>query len=42
MAVSYNLRPQIDLTRPNVNSEHFRINSFRYMVAKVWDMDLIT
>ena len=31
-AVSYNLRPQIEFT------EHFRINSLRYMVAKFWDM----
>ena len=37
-AVSYNLRSQIDFTRPNVNSEHFGISSLRYMAAKVWDM----
>ena len=37
-AVSYNLRSQIDCTRPNVNFEHFGINSLRYMAAKVWDM----
>ena len=37
-AVSYNLRSQIDFTRPNVNSEQFGINSPRYMAAKVWDM----
>ena len=28
-AVSYNLRSQIDFTRPNVNSEHFGISSLR-------------
>ena len=33
-AASYNLRSQIDFTRPNVNSEHFRISSFRYMAAR--------
>ena len=37
-AVSYNLRSQIDFTRSNVNSKHFRISSLRYMTAKVWDM----
>ena len=37
-AVRYNLRSQIDFTRPNVNSEHFGIISLRYMAAKVWDM----
>ena len=37
-AVSYNLRSQIDFTRPKVNSEHFGINLLRYMAAKVWDM----
>ena len=37
-AVSYNLRSQIDLTRPNVNSEHFGISSLRHMTAKVWGM----
>ena len=37
-AVSYNLRSQIDFTRPNVNSEHFGISSLRYMAANVWDM----
>ena len=37
-AVSYNLRSQIDFTRPNVNSKHFRISSLKYMTAKVWDM----
>ena len=36
-AVSYNLRSQIDFTRPNVNSEHFGISSLR-MVAKIWGM----
>ena len=35
---SYNLRSQIDFTRPNVNSKHFRISSLKYMTAKVWDM----
>ena len=37
-AVSYNLRSQIDFTRPNVNSKHFRISSLKNMTAKVWDM----
>ena len=37
-AVRYNLRSQIDFTRPNVNSEHFGISSLRYMAAKVRDM----
>ena len=37
-AVSYNLRSQIDFTRPNVNSEHFGISSLRYMAPKVCDM----
>ena len=37
-AVSYNLRSQINFTRPNLNSEHFGIRSLRYMAAKVWDM----
>ena len=37
-AVRYNLRSQIDFTRPNVNSEHFGVSSLRYMAAKVWDM----
>ena len=37
-AVSYNLRSQIDFTRPNVNSEHFGISSLRYIAPKVWDM----
>ena len=37
-AVSYNLRSQIDFTRPNLNSEHFGISSLRYIAAKVWDM----
>ena len=37
-AVSYNLRSQIDFTRPrNVNSEHFGISSLR-MAAKIWGM----
>ena len=36
-AVSYNLRPQIDFTRSNVNPEHFEISSLRYLAAKVWD-----
>ena len=35
---SYNLRYQIDFTRPNINSEIFGINSPKYMAAKVWDM----
>ena len=34
-AVSYILRSQIDFTRPNVTSEHFGINSLRYVAAKV-------
>ena len=38
-AVSYNLRSQIELTRPNVTSEHFGINSLRYMTAKVLGME---
>ena len=29
---------QIDIPRPNVNSEHFLIHSLRYMAVKVWDM----
>ena len=37
-AVSYSLRSQTDLARPNVNSKHFGISSLRYMAAKVWDM----
>ena len=37
-AVTYTLSSQIDFTRPNVNSEHFGINSLRYMAAKIWDM----
>ena len=37
-AVRYNLRSQIDFTRPNVNSKHFGISSLRYTAAKVWDM----
>ena len=37
-AVSYNLRSQINFTKPNVNSEHFGISSLRYMTAKVWDI----
>ena len=37
-AVSYNLRSQIDFTRPNLNFEHFGINSLKYMAPKVWDM----
>ena len=37
-AVSYNLKSQIDFTRPNLNSEHFEISSLRYMAAKVWEM----
>ena len=37
-AVSYNLRSQIDFTRPNVNSEHLGISSLRHMAAKVWGM----
>ena len=37
-AVRYNLRSQIDFTRPNVNSEHFGISSLRCMAAKVRDM----
>ena len=37
-AFSYNLRSQIDFARPNVSSEHFRINTLTYMAAKVWDM----
>ena len=40
--ISYNLRSQIDFTRPNVNSEHFGISSLRYMAGKVWDMYLMT
>ena len=36
--VSYNLRSQIDFTKPNINSEYFGINSVRHMAAKVWDM----
>ena len=35
----YNLRSQIDFTRPSVNSEHLGISSLRYMAAKVWDME---
>ena len=38
-AVSYNLRSQIELARPNVTSEHFGINSLRYMAAKVLGME---
>ena len=34
-AVSYNLRSQIDFTRPNVKSEHFEISFLRTMAAKV-------
>ena len=37
-AFSYNLRSQINFTRPNVNSEHFGISSLRYMTVKVWDI----
>ena len=37
-AVSYILRSQIDFTRPNVTSEHFGINSLRYVAAKVQGM----
>ena len=37
--VRYNLRSQIDFTRPSVNSEHFGISSLRYMAAKDWDME---
>ena len=37
-AVRYNLRSQIDFTRPNVNSEHFGISFLRYMAVKVWGM----
>ena len=29
-AASYNLRSQIDFTRPNVNSEHFGMCSLRH------------
>ena len=34
-AVSYNLRSQIDFTWPKTNSEHFGINSLRYMALEV-------
>ena len=37
-AVSYNLRSQIDFTRPNINSEQFAISSPRHMAANVWNM----
>ena len=37
-AVSYNLRSQMNFTRPNANSEHFGIDSLRYMAAKVSGM----
>ena len=37
-AFSYNLKSQIDFTRPNVNSERFGISSLRYMAAKAWKM----
>ena len=36
--ISYNLKSQIDFTRPNVNCEHFGISSLRCMAGKVWDM----
>ena len=36
--LNYNLRSQTDFARPNARSEHFGINSLRYMSAKVWDM----
>ena len=39
-AVRYNLRSQIDFTRPNVNSEYFGISSLRYMAAKVVPNDM--
>ena len=38
LSLSYNLRSQIDFSRPNVNSKHFGIGCLRYMAAKVWDM----
>ena len=38
-AVSYTLSSQIELTRPNVTSEHFGIKSLRYMAAKVLGME---
>lgn len=37
-AVIYDLRSQIDFTWPNANSEHFTINSVRYMDVKVWNV----
>ena len=37
-AVTYDLRSQIDFTRPTVNSEHFGVSSLRYMASKVCDM----
>ena len=37
-AVIYDLRSQIDFTWPNANSEHFTINSVRYMDMKVWNV----
>ena len=37
-AVSYNLRSQIDFTRPNVNSEDFGISPLRFMAVKSWDI----
>ena len=37
-AVSYNLRSQIDFTRPNVNSEDFGIGSLRFMAVQSWDI----
>ena len=37
-AVSYNLKSQIDFTRPNVNSAHFGIIFLRYKAAKLWDI----
>ena len=41
-AVRYNLRSQIDFTRPNVNSEHFGISSLRYMAQKFGTWYLMT
>ena len=38
LSLSYNVRSQIDFTRPNVNCEHFGIGCLRYVAAKVWDM----
>ena len=41
-AVSYNFMSQIDFSRPNVNSEHFGINSLRYMARKFGTWYLMT